>query len=70
MLTLAAVLVLGIGAVGTMRHLSGNITTSPLRAGAESNRDAAGGDLNILLLGSDSRDLAEESFGEADGSRR
>ncbi|MGO1927142.1 MAG: LCP family protein [Brachybacterium tyrofermentans] len=69
-LTLAAVLVLGIGAVGTMRHLSGNITTSPLRAGAESDRGAVGGDLNILLLGSDSRDLAEESFGEADGSRR
>ncbi|GAA1313862.1 LCP family protein [Brachybacterium tyrofermentans] len=69
-LTLVGMLVLGVGAAATMRQLSGNITTSPLRAGSSAERGAAHGDLNILLLGSDSRDLAEESFGEADGSRR
>lgn len=70
MLTLVGMLVLGVGAAAAMRQLSGNITTSPLRAGSSAERGAAHGDLNILLLGSDSRDLAEESFGEADGSRR
>lgn len=68
-LTIVGLLVLGVGTAATMRQLSGNITTSPLRAGSSAEQ-GAGEDLNILLLGSDSRDLAEESFGEADGSRR
>ncbi|RCS80198.1 LytR family transcriptional regulator [Brachybacterium alimentarium] len=68
---LVAVLVLAGGMAGTVTHLRGNITTAPLRTGTDAAQgDAEEGDLTILLLGSDSRDLAEESFGEADGSRR
>ncbi|MGP5374774.1 LCP family protein [Brachybacterium alimentarium] len=70
-LALVAVLVLAGGMAGTVTHLRGNITTAPLRTGTDAAQgDAEEGDLTILLLGSDSRDLAEESFGEADGSRR
>lgn len=69
---LAVVLGLGaLGALGTVSHLSGNVTTAPLRAeGSGGPRSGDGADLNILLLGSDSRDLGERSYGEPDGSRR
>ena len=70
-LALAGVLVLAVGIVGTMTHLRGNLTTSPRAPSRRTgSRECPDGTLNILLLGSDSRDLAEESFGEGDGSRR
>lgn len=73
---LAAVVVLT--AVGGVSHLSSNVSTAPLRAeptgsSAVEQGDGAveqGDDLDILLLGSDSRDLEDASFGAADGSRR
>lgn len=70
-LALALVTVLAGGVTGTMIHLRGNITTSPIRAGSEIDHDTRDSkDLNILLLGSDSRDLSENDFGSGDGSQR
>ena len=66
---LAAVVVLT--AVGGVSHLSSNVSTAPLRAEPTgSSAVEQGDDLDILLLGSDSRDLEDASFGAADGSRR
>ncbi|MGO1198959.1 MAG: LCP family protein [Brachybacterium sp.] len=70
MLALAGALVLAGGIAGTMTHLRGNLTTAPLRSEEGTGPREDHGTVNILLLGSDSRDLAEQSYGEGDGSRR
>lgn len=51
-------------------QLQGNITTAPLRGDAADEPELAVGDLNILLLGSDSRALASDGFGEDEGGER
>lgn len=62
-------LLVGIGVVA-VAQLQGNITTAPLRSGTDDEPELAVGDLNILLLGSDSRDLADSGFGEDEGGER
>lgn len=69
-LALVGALALAGGLAGTVTHLRGNLTTAPLRAGAEHEPREEHGAVNILLLGSDSRDLADQSYGQGDGSRR
>ena len=69
-LALAVVVVVSLGLAGTVTHLEGNIATAPLRSGEDPAPRESGGALNILLLGSDSRDLDGEDFGPGDGSRR
>ncbi|ASK67099.1 transcriptional regulator [Brachybacterium avium] len=69
-LAVAAVMVVTGGIAGTLAHLRGNLTTAPLRAATEHAPRESGGAMDILLLGSDSRDLAGSSFGTGDGSRR
>lgn len=51
-------------------QLQGNITTAPLRAETSDEPQLATGDLNILLLGSDSRALASDGFGADEGGER
>lgn len=64
------VALVGVGAFA-YAQLQGNITTSPLRSDTgDDEPELATGDLNILLLGSDSRALASGGFGEDDGSQR
>ncbi|MCZ4327580.1 LCP family protein [Brachybacterium paraconglomeratum] len=62
--------VVSLGLAGTVTPLEGNIATAPLRSGEDPAPRESGGALNILLLGSDSRDLDGEDFGPGDGSRR
>lgn len=69
-LALALVVAVVLGLAGTVTHLEGNIATAPLRPGETSTPRESGGALNILLLGSDTRDLAGDDFGPGDGSRR
>ena len=67
---LVVVALVGVGAV-VYAQLQGNITTAPLRSGTgDGEPELAVGDLNILLLGSDSRALTSDGFGEDDGSER
>lgn len=68
---ISALIVVALVAVGAVVYaqLQGNIQTAPLRPGTEEPALATG-DLNILLLGSDSRALASDGFGEDDGSER
>ena len=73
-LVLLAVLALicGIGVAGAAWRLHGNISTAPLRVGQDgaSRAAEADGDLNVLLLGSDGRDLSSDEYGDDDGSMR
>jgi LCP family protein required for cell wall assembly len=67
---IAATLVVAGGLMGTVSHLEGNLSTSPLHAGETPAPRESGGAMNVLLIGSDSRDLEDASYGEGDGSRR
>lgn len=72
---ISALVVVAVVAVGAVVYaqLQGNITTAPLRSDPDTSTgepQLAEGDLNILLLGSDSRALASDGFGEDDGSER
>ena len=73
-LALLAVLALvcGLGVAAATWRLHGNIATAPLRAPGEDAAPAAAGgsERNVLLLGSDGRDLSSEDYGEDDGSMR
>lgn len=62
-LALAVVVVVALALAGTVTHLENDIATAPLRPGESSTPRGSGGALNILLLGSDSRDLEGEDFG-------
>ncbi|WP_312171308.1 LCP family protein [Microbacterium sp.] len=70
------VALVGAAAVAVAR-LDANVSTAPIRPSSSSaptgdeQADAADdGDLNVLLLGSDSRDLSDETFGVGDGTKR
>ena len=69
-LALAATLVVAGGLLGTVTHLEGNLATAPLRADEDPAPRVTDGAMNLLLIGSDSRDLEDASYGEGDGSRR
>ncbi|MEX0159606.1 MULTISPECIES: LCP family protein [unclassified Microbacterium] len=70
---ISAAVVVALVAVGAIAYaqLQGNVTTAPIRSDdGESEPELATGDLNILLLGSDSRALESDGFGEDDGTER
>lgn len=69
-LALAATLVVAGGLLGTVTHLEGNLATAPLRADQDPAPRESDGAMDVLLIGSDSRDLQEASYGQGDGSRR
>lgn len=70
---LAATLV-AVAAVAVAR-LDANVSTAPIRPSSSPDLETPqvaedDGDLNVLLLGSDSRDLSTAAFGEGDGTKR
>ena len=69
-LALAATLVVAGGLLGTVTHLEGNLATAPLRDGRDPAPRMSEGAKNVLLIGSDSRDLDDGDYGQGDGSRR
>ncbi len=71
---LAALLVIGVPAIAVtaVNNLSSNISSSPLRAGEGEKSAKLSGESNILILGSDTRDLdsaADGGLGDAGGAR-
>lgn len=69
-LALAAPLVVAGGLLGTVSHLEGNLATAPLSADGNPVPREIDGAMEVLLIGSDSRDLQQASYGQGDGSRR
>src|SRR5699024_4276003 len=69
-LALATILVMAGGLMGTVTHLEGNLATAPLRDGREPAPHMSEGAKDVLLIGSDSRDLDDGDYGQGDGSRR
>ena len=70
---ISALIVVALVAVGAIAYaqLQGNVSTAPLRSDdGDGVPELATGDLNILVLGSDTRALASGGFGEDDGSQR
>lgn len=73
-LSLAAVLVLGVGAAGLLVFkLQNNVTTSPLNAGVGNKSSGQSqiedtGSLQVLILGTDTRDGANSQYGTEDDS--
>ena len=63
------VLVLGIGAAGAIWKLQGNIDTAELGDSVVKD-DTPKGAMNILFIGSDSRDLGTNEYGKGTGSQR
>lgn len=64
----ALVLSLVVAAGGLWFKLQGNISTAAMR-GSESTPTDSRKDLNILLLGSDTRQMESSGFGQASGAR-
>ena len=69
-LALATILVMAGGLMGTVTHLEGNLATAPLRDGRDPAPRMSEGAKDVLLIGSDSRDLDDGDYGQGDGSRR
>lgn len=63
------VLVLGIGAAAAIWKLQGNIDEAPLTESVVKD-DTPKGAMNILFIGSDSRDLGTNEYGKGTGSQR
>ena len=68
---MVAVLVIAVPVtiVAAMHGLKTNITSSPLRAGDGSVPEKITDELNVLILGSDTRALDTDDYGGADGAR-
>ncbi|SMX87243.1 transcriptional attenuator, LytR family [Brevibacterium sp. 239c] len=66
-----AVLVIAVPVtvVAAMHSLKSNITSSALRAGDGEVPEKITDELNVLILGSDTRELDAEDYGAADGAR-
>ena len=64
----ALVIALVVAASGLWFKLQGNISTASMRSSESTAPDSSHG-LNILLLGSDTRDLEASGFGKATGAR-
>lgn len=72
-LAMAGVLVLGLGTAGLLIYrLQNNVTTAPLTAGvgnkSSDKPDVDTGSLQILILGTDTRDGANSQYGTAEDS--
>lgn len=63
------VLVLGVGAAAAIWKLQGNIDTADLGTSIVED-DTPKGAMNILFIGSDSRDLGTSEYGKGTGSQR
>jgi LCP family protein required for cell wall assembly len=63
------VLVLGVGAAAAIWKLQGNIDTADLGPSVVKD-DTPKGAMNILFIGSDSRDLKTKEYGKGTGSQR
>jgi LCP family protein required for cell wall assembly len=63
------VLVLGVGAAAAIWKLQGNIDTAPLSDSVVEAKTPEGA-MNILFIGSDSRDLGTDEYGKGTGSQR
>lgn len=63
------VLVLGVGAAAAIWKLQGNIDTTELGPSIVKD-DTPKGAMNILFIGSDSRDLGTKEYGKGTGSQR
>lgn len=63
------VLVLGLGAAAAIWKLQGNIDTTKLGESVVKD-DTPKGAMNILFIGSDSRDLGTKEYGKGTGSQR
>lgn len=63
------VLVLGVGAAAAIWKLQGNIDSSALGKSIVKD-DTPKGAMNILFIGSDSRDLGTDEYGKGTGSQR
>lgn len=61
-------LVLGVGAAAAVWKLQGNIDTKPLGTSLVKD-DTPKGAMNILFIGSDSRDLGTKKYGTEEGQR-
>ena len=68
---LLAVLVIAVPVtiVASVHHLRSNITSSALRAGDGAAPEKLTDETNVLVIGSDTRDLDSDDFGSADGAR-
>lgn len=66
-----AVLVVGVPVtiVAVVHNLKGNITSSALRAGDGEAPEKITDELNVLILGSDTRALDTQDYGAGDGAR-
>ncbi|MCL8252854.1 LCP family protein [Aeromicrobium fastidiosum] len=63
------VLVLGVGAAAAIWKLQGNIDKAPLTESVVKDKTPKGA-MNILFIGSDSRDLGTDEYGKGTGSQR
>ena len=63
------VLVLGVGAAAAIWKLQGNIETAEIGESVVKD-DTPKGAMNILFIGSDSRDLKSDEYGKGTGSQR
>lgn len=63
------VLVLGVGAAAAIWKLQGNIDKAPLTKSVVKDKTPEGA-MNILFIGSDSRDLGTNEYGKGTGSQR
>jgi LCP family protein required for cell wall assembly len=66
---LSLALVLAAGALAAVSKLQGNIEAAPLPAPVVTT-DTPPGAMNILFIGSDSRDLKSSEYGKRDGTQR
>ncbi|MGO2818529.1 MAG: LCP family protein, partial [Brevibacterium aurantiacum] len=66
-----AVLVIAVPVtvVSLVHGLKSNITSSPLRAGGGEVPEKITDELNVLILGSDTRELDADDYGSGDGAR-
>ncbi|MBF6670274.1 LCP family protein [Glutamicibacter sp. FBE19] len=68
LLVFALVIALVVAASGLWFKLQGNISTASMRSSESAAPDSSHG-LNLLLLGSDTRDLEASGFGKGSGAR-
>ncbi|MGO2648369.1 MAG: LCP family protein, partial [Brevibacterium aurantiacum] len=71
MVAILAVLVIAVPVtvVTLVNGLKSNITSSPLRAGGGEVPEKITDELNVLILGSDTRELDADDYGSGDGAR-
>ncbi|WP_159610783.1 LCP family protein [Glutamicibacter sp. JC586] len=69
MIIAALIVALVVAAGGLWFKLQGNISTAAMRGGGEVTAPDSSHGMNILLLGSDTRDIDSKAFGKGSGAR-